>query len=281
MNEISEYLETMFRPYPQTPRLREAKAELHGMMEDAYAGLIADGATPNEAMVQIVSDFGSLDELALTLGITADLEPRAGGPVRPSDERVPVHAPISMDEAKGFTEAHRRTAPRLGAGVALYVLAAIPLVLLLGASDQPAFPLDAGVAIAIGLVLALALGAIATVTIVRVSGAFAPFARIQERRFSPDANVIRWVNEVARANERRQTRSLTVGVLLWVLSPAALIIVVLAPPTSLQSVWIGASTAFLLLVVAIGLFVFLRETWASSAAGAINRGVPRTATVPV
>ena len=45
MKEINDYLETMFRPYPQTPRLHEARQELQGMMEDAYANLIAGGAT--------------------------------------------------------------------------------------------------------------------------------------------------------------------------------------------------------------------------------------------
>lgn len=282
MNEINDYLEKMFSPYPQTPRLQEAKEELHGMMEDAYAGLISQGATPNEAMVQIVSDFGSLDELALTLGITDDLASHAGVPVRIIDgPREPVYAPITMDEAKGFTDMHRRMAPRLGIGVALYVVAAIPLVLLLGASDQPGIPLDAGVAVAIGLVIALVIGAIATMMIVGISGKFAPFARLQDRRFSPDRDVIQWVNDVSQKNERRQTIALNVGVLLWVLSPAALIFVALAPPTPLQSVWISASTALLLLLAAIGLFVFLRETWASSAAGAINRGVAKSATVPV
>ena len=40
MNVIIAYLDSMFSAYPQTPRLLEAKAELQGMMEDAYTSFI-------------------------------------------------------------------------------------------------------------------------------------------------------------------------------------------------------------------------------------------------
>jgi len=85
MNEINDYLEAMFSPYPQSPRLHEAKAELQGVTEDAYGGHIAQGATPNEAMVQIVTDLGNLDELAPTLGIAADLASCGGAQTRKLD----------------------------------------------------------------------------------------------------------------------------------------------------------------------------------------------------
>ena len=195
---------------------------------------------------------------------------------------------------------HRKTATRLGIGLALYVIAAILPVLLLGVSDQPNFPLDPGVAISIGLVIALIIGAIATAALVGISGKFAPHARLQERRFSPDRSVIQWVNELARENERRLTTSLTVAVSLWVLSSAVLIIVALAPPSYLQSVWITVSTVPLLFIVAIGLFIYLRAMWASrkattsvrnkmlylrarwasSAASAINRGIEKPVVAP-
>jgi hypothetical protein len=68
----------MFNAYPQTPRLLEAKAELQGMMEDAYTGLIAEGRSENEAVGQVIRDFGNLDELAPVLGIASDIGPAAG-----------------------------------------------------------------------------------------------------------------------------------------------------------------------------------------------------------
>ena len=73
MNAIHAYLETMFSPYPQTPRMLEAKTELQAMMEDAYQGFVAKGASHNEAVGRVITDFGNLDELAPVLGITGEI----------------------------------------------------------------------------------------------------------------------------------------------------------------------------------------------------------------
>ena len=72
MNVIIAYLEAMFSAYPQTPRLLEAKAELQGMMEDAYTSLIGEGRSEDEAVGQVIRDFGNLDEVAPVLGIASD-----------------------------------------------------------------------------------------------------------------------------------------------------------------------------------------------------------------
>src|SRR5690606_35764207 len=75
MNVINAYLDTMFSPYPTTPKMLEAKTELQAMMEDAYQGLISKGVSHNEAVGKVITDFGNLDELAPVLGITAELHP--------------------------------------------------------------------------------------------------------------------------------------------------------------------------------------------------------------
>ena len=73
MDVIIAYLETMFSPYPPSPRLDEAKAELRAMMEDAYSSLISEGKSHNEAVGQVITEFGNLDELAETLGISTEI----------------------------------------------------------------------------------------------------------------------------------------------------------------------------------------------------------------
>ena len=213
-------------------------------------------------------DFGNLSELAPTLGISDDVaSAEAAGQA--------VYPAITMEEAQSFAETHRREGPRLGIAVGLYVLSPIPLILLLAAADLPGFFLNPGIAIGAGIVLLLLIAAVGTMMVVGISGRFSPFARLQEGRFTQDPSVVQWVNELPHRNERRFTASLTVAVLLWVLSPAALIVVSLAPPTPLQGMWLAASTVLLLVLVAIGLYVFLRAAWASSAAGAINRGLAK------
>lgn len=92
MEIIMAYLDTMFSPYPQTPRLLEAKAELRAMMEDAYTAAIAAGRSQNEAVGQVITEFGNLDELAPLLGIATEIRPRAASP-----------ASISPDDGVGYS----------------------------------------------------------------------------------------------------------------------------------------------------------------------------------
>ena len=73
MDTIDTFLTAMFAPYPSTPRLLEAKGELRSMMEDAYADAIAQGRTHNEAVGQVITDFGNLEELAPILGIETEI----------------------------------------------------------------------------------------------------------------------------------------------------------------------------------------------------------------
>jgi len=79
MDAIDTFLDAMFAPYPATPRLLEAKGELHAMMEDAYTDAISKGKTYNEAVGQVITDFGNLEELAPVLGILPDIRSAQSG----------------------------------------------------------------------------------------------------------------------------------------------------------------------------------------------------------
>ena len=87
MDTIETFLDNMFAPYPTTPRLTEARGELRAMMEDAYNDAIAQGKTHNEAVGQVITDFGNLQELAPVLGIAQDIQP--GG----TPQAAPTAAP--------------------------------------------------------------------------------------------------------------------------------------------------------------------------------------------
>ena len=80
MDTIDTFLDAMFAPYPSTPRLLEAKGELRAMMEDAYADAIGRGRTHNEAVGQVITDFGNLEELAPVLGILPDIRSAQAAP---------------------------------------------------------------------------------------------------------------------------------------------------------------------------------------------------------
>ena len=103
MDTIETFLDNMFAPYPATPRLIEARSELRAMMEDAYNDAIAQGKTHNEAVGQVITDFGNLHELAPVLGIAQDIRPGgapqtapAGAPVASEPGRPAGPAPVSQ-----------------------------------------------------------------------------------------------------------------------------------------------------------------------------------------
>ena len=92
MNAIRNYLDNMFRNLPNTEEVRRAKAELLQMMEDKYEELIAEGKTENEAVGIVISEFGNLDELAESLGISEAVTENP-------DEAKPM---LSMDRVKEY-----------------------------------------------------------------------------------------------------------------------------------------------------------------------------------
>ena len=69
METIKNYLESMFRGLPLTEKVMKAKSELLQMMEDKYTELIRSGETENEAVGEVIQNFGNLDDLADDLGI--------------------------------------------------------------------------------------------------------------------------------------------------------------------------------------------------------------------
>lgn len=278
MNVIIAYLDTMFSPYPQTSRMLEAKAELQTMMEDAYQGLTAKGLSHNEAVGKVITDFGNLDELAPVLGITSELGPAANttaaGPFAGQNPpAAPQYEPVSLEEARGLAEAHRRTRYRVATAVCLFVLAAIPLIVLPVSAGSGLIPLTEEAASITGLLLLFAVVAIGVVTLIGTSREFAPFARLREGRFSRNPVVSGWAEDLAQQHERSRIRALQLAVACWVLSPAPLLLLTLVPQESpKQGVWSVLGVALLLTIVAVGLMILLPKTWAHTVAETLTAG---------
>ncbi len=74
MEAIKNYLDSMFANLPNTAEVRRAKDELWQMMEDKYGELMAEGKTENEAVGQIISEFGNLNDLAEELGLEKEVK---------------------------------------------------------------------------------------------------------------------------------------------------------------------------------------------------------------
>lgn len=75
METIRTYLNNMFLSLPNTKEVQRAKSELLQMMEDKYSELKKEGKTENEAVGIVISEFGNLDEIAESLGISGFVHP--------------------------------------------------------------------------------------------------------------------------------------------------------------------------------------------------------------
>lgn len=276
MNVIIAYLETMFSTYPQTTRLLEAKAELQGMMEDAYTNLIAEGHSENEAVGQVIRDFGNLEEVAPVLGIASDISapPAAASPSLAPDRS---HPPVTLEEAQGYAAAQQRIRFRVSTAVMLFVVSPALLIVLPVAAESGMLPITDTAGAFIGLLALFVLVAVGVMTLVAASRETAPYKRITEKRFAADPSVTRWAEALAGEHERRRISALQLAIGLWILAPMPLIAFALLLDGSPQAgFWSVIGVVLVLVIVAAGLGVLLPQTWAHTVAGELGAGTAAT-----
>lgn len=266
MDVINAYLQTMFSPYPQTPRLQEAKNELRGMMEDAYNAAISSGRSHNEAVGRVITDFGNLDELAPILGISAEIHPADPLP-HPAQSRTPQRRPeVTLQEAMAFSQVRRETRSLLAWAVALFVISPSFLIALSVLGENPAFALSEDVGSFVGIVILLPIVATGVAVILHRSRRLAPFSHISEGNFEPNSTVTAWADEQRKEHEGTRQRALQISIALWILAAVP----TLASGLLSDSVatWgeqlPGIGVPVTLVIVALGLLIFLPANWAAS-----------------
>ena len=308
MDTIDTFLDAMFAPYPSTPRLLEAKGELRAMMEDAYADAVGRGKTHNEAVGQVITDFGNLEELAPVLGILPDIrsaraddaaaaaytatgtasagaadptDPAAAAPL-PQDDAPSDYPVVTLPEAQALAEARRRTGRLLGRGVALFVLAPIPLIVAANLTDDNA---GAGLgdaisdglsnggtgsgpggqwAVLIGLALTLVLVATGVLTLMRRHQAFVGLEHLTDGKFTRNPIVSAWAARLRVENEGPRSRALMAAVGLWILSAIPTVAGGILSDQPGRSHYPIFGVSLTLALVAAGLLILLPTTWASS-----------------
>lgn len=273
MNAITAYLDTMFSAYPQTPRLLEAKTELHGMMEDTYTSLRAQGISENEAIGEVIRDFGNLEEIAPALGITSDIVNTAEAVTHATPA---PHPPVTMEEAQEYVEAHRRSRFRLGASVVLFVLSPVVLIFLPPAAASGLLPITEQAGAFVGILALLVLAAVGVVLFISVARVNASSQRIAAGRFSVNPVVTRWVDALSERHERGRIRALQVAVMLSIVSSIPLIaFAVFLGGSPDHQLWIATGVVILLVVIATALGILLPQTWAHTVADKLTRGARR------
>ena len=73
MKIIYNYVETMFINSPQTAELQQIKEDILANMEDRYRELLAEGKNENEAVGEVIKDFGDIDEILESMNLSNSL----------------------------------------------------------------------------------------------------------------------------------------------------------------------------------------------------------------
>ncbi len=123
METIKNYLESMFAALPNTQEVRNAKAELLQMMEDKYNELVSNGTPVNAAVGTVISEFGNLDELAESLGLSKAVEE-----TREKENESPRRY-ISLDEAKEYFSNRSQKSLVKSLGIMFCILSPAPVLL--------------------------------------------------------------------------------------------------------------------------------------------------------
>lgn len=127
METIRSYVETMFKALPEDEAVLKVKQGLLESMEDKYNALKADGKNEAEAVGQVISEFGNIDEITAELGIDE---------VKKTEEETKEHF-ITDEEALEYISAQRTGGKMIGTGVMLCILAPAALMFIASLSQYP------------------------------------------------------------------------------------------------------------------------------------------------
>ncbi|MDD2521846.1 MAG: permease prefix domain 1-containing protein [Anaerolineaceae bacterium] len=147
MDTIKSYLDNMFINLPKTPEVLGAKDELFRMMGDKYNQLRSEGRTENEAIGQVIAEFGDLEKLAPRLGIGQEvniLESAESNEVSMTDEDVQRYLAVTRESSR-----------LIAGGVALILFGVMVLIFLQAIADRGLLAENIAQAIGVGGLLLL------------------------------------------------------------------------------------------------------------------------------
>ncbi|WP_341857081.1 hypothetical protein [Brachybacterium sp. GPGPB12] len=215
------------------------------------------GRTESQAVGAVIAEFGGLDEVAAELGITAELDGTAVG----TGTMAP--AMLSTERAEEYVEAVRRGRWIPAVAIPLFVLSALPLLLLIAVGGEE----PSGWALGAGLTAPLILVAVGVVLLVLQGDRMEEFADIDEARVSPTPAVREIARDLRREHRRERTLATGAAIMLWILAAVPVILMgVLTDSGSLAPLYGVCAT---LAMVALGLWILLRSAWSDTAAAAL------------
>lgn len=277
MSVIDSYLETLFSPYPDSARMQEARVELRTMMDDQYQGLREDGLTESQALGKVIAEFGSLDEVSTVLGIDREVH---GGAADPGSAEPA--AQLTLEQMREYTAAVRGSQLFSAVAIPLFVLSPVPLLLLFAIDGRPS---PATWTVAAGLVTLLVMVTIGVLTLTLRESRLADFEDIEEGRSPVTATARSYARDLRREERRGYTVAMAGAVALWILSAVPTLLFAFATEGSDNTMVVLFGVSGTLVMVALGLFLSIRSSWAEHVASTLlqdeDEDAPETSDSPV
>ena len=255
----------MFRTMPNTPEVRRAKDELLQMMEDKYTELISEGMTENAAVGTVISEFGNLDELSETLGISRFLPVKADSFSDPGENAAPSGREkytqnyaqtrtLMLDEVKDYLKDDRKSCIFRSLGIFCCIISVCGPIVFSGIGSIFGIGfLDDFITI-IGVVL-MFVAAIIGVLLIIYAGKIQKPWKYMNKGISIDYSTAKYLEELIETESPRLSMIRIAGIILCILCwvPAA----ILGSIHFLNDLFSNIGAGFLFIMAGIGVMMIV------------------------
>ncbi|MGX7201033.1 hypothetical protein BCR22_00405 [Enterococcus plantarum] len=237
MNTIKDYIDSLFLGITETSQTKQLKEDLLASAEDRYEDLKKQGKSENEAIGNVISEFGSIDELVEEMNIKQEF----------IDDKGFELDGITLDESIRFFNIRRKGATFIGLGVMTIMIGAAAFFTSVGVSGGT-------YGTGFGL-LFFFLGAAVGVPLFIIAGtSMGNSTRKLDDRFIPTQ-----VKTEAKKRKEDFQRSfvfcMVAGVVLCILSVIPVVLFSLVDPTVGNELF-GVGCMFLLASLGVFFFIF-------------------------
>lgn len=247
MKTLNEYIETLFINLPKTFEMEKIKEDLQANMEDKYHDLRAAGKSENEAIGQVIAEFGNIDELLEEMDDS----------VEKISTKQKGELPVLED---AFVTSYLETRKRLGFGVGMGVVCCIigvaTLLLIMSIFGEREAVVLSGT---IPMFLFVAVGVGCFIWFGMQMKDFA----VVEHRFVCSYDTIEEVELSKQAYEKSYKVSLTFGVGLCILSVVPLLAFLALGLDNDRQVLFATSLLLVINSAAIFLFIYVGNVMGS------------------
>ncbi|MCR5591449.1 MAG: helix-turn-helix domain-containing protein [Lachnospiraceae bacterium] len=208
---------------------------------------------------QSVPDLQKIIKMAEIFSVSTDyllkdeIEPEERA-VSAEPDRSSSLRKLTMEEASEYIGLRKQHLPKIGLGVFLCITCPVLLIFLAGLADSKIIGLSETAAVAIGLVFLFAHIGIAVFLFITNASKLSKFDFLEQEAFDSEYGVDGMAREKLAENEARNTRALTIGVMLCVLGAVPLVITaVMHSPTAV----IVSMVCLLLIIIGVAVYLFV------------------------